>query len=109
MRGALRVDGLHLHLQLREIGLRHAHVIAGVVADLEAVPVQLTDLIPGEVVLLVRPEGEPLGDEERRAEPVLLEQRPDDRVVTRLGVVEGQHDELVRDRFQNRSAGQHRQ
>jgi hypothetical protein len=84
-------------------------VIAGVVADLETVPVQLTDLIPGEVVRLVRPEAETLGDEKRRAEAVLLELRPDDRVMTRLGVVERQHDELVGDRFQRRTTGQHRE
>ena len=81
VRGALRVDRVHLLLQPRQVGLLTRHVVARVVADLEAVPVQLGDLFPGEVVLLVGPEREPLGDEERRAEAVLLQQRPDDRVV----------------------------
>ena len=75
-------------------------VVAGVVADLEAVAVELGDLVPGHVVALVRREVEPLADEEGRAEAVLLEQRGRDRHVRLAGVVERQDDELVRYRLQ---------
>jgi hypothetical protein len=75
-------------------------VVAGVVADLEAVAVEPGDVIPGHVVALVGREVEALGDEEGRAEAVLLQQRGRDRHVRPAGVVERQDDELVRDRLQ---------
>jgi hypothetical protein len=84
VRGALRVDRLHLLVQFRKILLRQAHVIAGMVADLETVLVQLRDLLPREVLLFVRPEREPFGNEERRAKAVLLQQGTDDGVLTRF-------------------------
>src|SRR6266852_6248182 len=98
--GELSVDRLHLLLQPREIGLRCPHVVPRVVADFKTIPVQLTDLVPGKVILLVRTERKPFGDEERRAEPVLIQERPDYRVMTRLRVVEGQNHQLVGDGFQ---------
>ena len=70
-------------------------MVSRVVADFEAVTVQFGDLLPREVVVLVRAEGESFGDEEGRAEPVFLQQRADDGVVAGLRVVEGQHDQLV--------------
>ena len=75
-------------------------MVAGVVADLEAVAVEAGDLVPGHVVALVRREIEPLGDEEGRAEAVLLEQWGGDGHVRLAGVVERQDDELVRYRLQ---------
>ena len=75
-------------------------VVAGVVADLEAVAVESGDLVPGHVVALVGRDVEALGDEERRAEAVLLEQRGGHLDVRPAGVVEGQDNELVRDRLQ---------
>jgi hypothetical protein len=75
-------------------------VVAGVVADLEAVTMELGNVVPGHVVAFVRREVEPLGDEEGRAEAVLLEQRGGDRHVRPTGVVERQDDELVRYRLQ---------
>jgi hypothetical protein len=41
-------------------------VVAGVVADLEAVTVELGDVVPGHVVALVRPGVEPSVDERSR-------------------------------------------
>src|SRR5262245_620784 len=70
------------------------------VADLEAVFVELGDLVPGHVVLLVGREVPPLGDEERGPELVLLQKRPGDRVMRLACVVKGQDDKPVRDRFQ---------
>ena len=94
------VDGFELlGCPLRVLGAGGL-VVAGVVADLESIPVELGDLVPGHVVALVRREVEPLGDEEGRAEAVLLEQRGRDRHVRPAGVVERQDDELVRDRLQ---------
>ena len=60
-----------------------AHMAAGVVAHLEAIPVQLGDLRPGHVVGLVGQEAEALGDEEARPETQFLEQR------THIGVQRG--------------------
>src|SRR5262249_4835785 len=73
------------------------HVVASVVADLEAVFVELGDLIPGHVVALVGREVEPFGDEEGRAELVFLEQWGRNRRVRLAGVVKGENDEFVRD------------
>ena len=67
-------------------------MIPRVVPYLEAVAVQFRDLFPRQVLLLVRRERESFGNEERRAETVLLQQRTDDRVVARLRVVERQDD-----------------
>src|SRR5207237_3208025 len=95
VRGALRIDGRHLLLQSREVGLVQRHVIARVVPDFETVAVQRRDLLPREVVLLVRLKGKSLADEKRRAEPVFLQQRTDNGVMTRFRVIEGQYDQLV--------------
>ena len=76
-------------------------MVAGVVADLEAVTVELGDVVPGHVVAFVRRKVKPLGDEEGRAKAVLLEQRGGDRHVRLAGVVERQDDELVRYRLQS--------
>ncbi len=73
------VDRLDLFFQSREVLLVDRHVVAGVVADLEAVPVEMGDLLPGHVVLLVALEIESFGDEERRPEVVLQQNRPHDR------------------------------
>jgi hypothetical protein len=51
-------------------------VVAGVIADLKAIAVELGDLLPGEVVRFVGTEAEAFGNEERRAKPVLFEERP---------------------------------
>ena len=74
-----------------------AHVAAGVVADLEAIPVQLGDLLPGHVVSLVGQEAEALGDEEGPPEAQVLEQRTHVAMQRGHRVVEGQHHELVGD------------
>ena len=63
MRRALRSDRVDLLLQLRQVGLREAHVVACVIADLEPVMVQSGDLLPRQVVILVRAKREPLGCE----------------------------------------------
>ncbi len=97
---ALGVDGFELlDRPLRVLGARGL-VVAGVVADLEAVTVKLGDLVPGHVVAFVRREVEAFGDEEGRAEAVFLEQRGRDRHVRLAGVVERQDDELVRYRLE---------
>ena len=62
---ALRVDRLELPGQLVQIADVHRHVVARVIADLEAVPVQFGDLLPGHVILFVRPKGKTFGDEKR--------------------------------------------
>ena len=79
-----------------QILVRGGSVVAGVVADFEAVTVELGDFVPGHVVALVRRKVEPLGDEKRRTEAVLLEQRSCDAHVRLAGIVERQDDELVR-------------
>ena len=94
VRGALSVDRLDLLLDSGQIGLGQAHVVPRVIANLEPITVEFGDLLPREVVVLVRPEGESFGDEEGRAKPVFFQQRTDDGVVAGLRVVEGQHDEL---------------
>src|ERR1051326_2439377 len=51
--GAARVDSFDLFTQLSQRSLRNAEMIAGVVADLESLLVQLPDLFPCHVILLV--------------------------------------------------------
>src|SRR5688572_31043536 len=58
VRRALRVDRVDLRLDPWQVGLGQAHVVSGVIADLEPITVQLGDLLPREVVLLVRAERE---------------------------------------------------
>ena len=95
-------DGFQLFGEPRDVLLRDAEMVAGVVADLEAVAVQLRDLLPREVVALVGAEREALGDEKRGAETQSLEQRPRDRVMGGGGVVEGEDDQTFRERFRGR-------
>src|SRR5206468_12437361 len=85
---ALGINRLDLLLDLRQVRLRQPHVIPGVVANLESIAMQFRDLLPREVLLLVRRKGEALGKEDGCAEPVLLQQRPNGAVVTGLGVVD---------------------
>ena len=100
---ALR-DGSHLLGEPVDVACPHDHVVAGVVPDLEAVGVQLGDLLPRHVVPLVRGEVEPLGHEERGPEAVFPEDRAHDRMVRLHRVVERQDDQLFGDRFQGWSA-----
>src|SRR5262249_36593797 len=97
---ALEIDPAELSGQVADIFPGYTLVVLGVVADLEAVLVQLRDLLPGHVVAFVGGEVEALGDEERRAESVLLEQRTCDRKVRLAGVVESQHYKFVGDRLE---------
>jgi hypothetical protein len=47
-------------------------VVSAVIADFKPIAVQLADLVPREVILLIRTERERFGDEERGAETVLF-------------------------------------
>src|SRR5262249_42223656 len=96
---ALDVDPAKLSGQVADIVAGYTDVIASVVANLEAVRVQLGDLFPGHVVSLVDREVEALRDEERRSESVLLEQRSSHREVRLTGVVKCQDDQLVGNRL----------
>ena len=53
-------------------------MIARVITDLETIVVELGDLLPCHVIAFVRGEVEALGDEERRSEAVLLQERTGD-------------------------------
>src|SRR5436309_8085358 len=92
---AVRVNRLELPGQLVQITGIHAHVVARVIADLEPVAVQFGNLLPGHVILFVRPKGKTFGDEKGGGESVLLQQRPHYRIMRRHRIVEGEHDELV--------------
>ena len=72
------VDGFKLFFELSELPLQlrwlawiQTHVIACMVSDLEAVAMQLCDLVPGHIVLLVRLEVKSFSDEESRTKLVL--------------------------------------
>ena len=94
---ALLVDvGEFLPQSAEKVGA-NAHMTAGVVADLEAIPVQLGDLSPSHVIGLVGQEAKALGDEEGRPEAQVLEQRTHVAMQRGHRVVEGQHHELVGD------------
>jgi hypothetical protein len=93
----VRGDDLELFSQPADIFRGNAEVIARVVANLESVAVQVSDLIPSQVVALVGREGEAFGDEKRRAEPVPLQHRSSHGVMRSGRVVERQDHELVRD------------
>jgi hypothetical protein len=97
---AANADAADLPRQVAEGVFRDGPVVEGVVADLEAVPVELGDLLPGHVVPLVVAEVKPLGDEEGRAEAQPLQQRPRHREMRLRGIVERQHHEPIRDRLQ---------
>jgi hypothetical protein len=75
-------------------------VVARVIANLKAVPLQFGNLFPRHVILLVGAKRESFRNEERRAESVTLQQRPHDRVMRRHRVIEGEHGELIRHRLQ---------
>src|SRR5207237_9539879 len=82
------VDGFELlDRPLRVLGAGGL-VVAGVVADLESVTVELGDLVPGHVVALVRREAEPLGNKEGRPKAVLVQQRGRTRPGRRAGAAE---------------------
>lgn len=69
---ALLVDvGEFLPQAAEKVGA-NAHMTAGVVAHLEAVPVQLGDLSPSHVIGLVGQEAKTLGDEEGPPKPSSL-------------------------------------
>src|SRR5690606_35629481 len=89
-------DRLDLVLEPADRRVGDAHVGSRVVSDLETAAVEVGDLLPRHVGGLVRPEGEPFGDEERRAESVALEERRRDGVVRLHRVVEGEDDEAIR-------------
>lgn len=97
--GTAVVDRLDLFLQSTQILVRDGHVIAGVVADLEAVPVQMGDLFPGHVVQLVGLKIEALGNEEGRAEVVLEQNGPHDREVGFHRIVESEHNQAIGNRL----------
>jgi hypothetical protein len=59
-----------------------------VVADFEAITVELDDLFPGQVVPLIAAEVESLGDEEGGAESILFQERTGDCKVRFRGIVE---------------------
>lgn len=63
-----------------------------VIADFKSAVMELLDLLPGHEVLLVLGKTKPLGDEESRPEPMLLEQRSDEGCVAGDRIVEGQND-----------------
>ena len=63
-----------------------------VIPDFKSVVMELLDLFPGHVVLLVLCKIKPLGDEESCPEPMLLEQWSDEGCVAGDRIVEGQND-----------------
>ncbi len=73
---AAGVDRLELLGDLGEVFGADTHVVAGMVADLKAVAVQLCDLFPGHVIIFVGLKSEPLRDEERGSKTVILQNRP---------------------------------
>jgi hypothetical protein len=73
-----------------------------VVPDLEAIAVELRDLVPGHVVRLVGREIEPFGDEERRGETAPQECWAHDGELRLHRVVERQDDEPVGDGLESR-------
>ena len=80
----------------------HVHVVAVVVADLEAGVVQPLDLAPVHVAFLVG-ELQPLRDEERGPEPVAAQQRGDERGIGLLAVVERENNQALRSRLHGTS------
>jgi len=62
------------------------------VADFKSVVMELLDLLPGHVVLLVLGEIESFGDEKGGAESMFLEERSDEGCVAGDRIVEGQND-----------------
>jgi hypothetical protein len=103
--GAADIDRFDLLAQLGERAWRHAQVIAGVVANFETILVQLPDLIPGHVILLIGAERKSFGDEKRGAKAVSLENGPHDGVMRGDGVIKSQDGEFVGDGFQGEDAG----
>ncbi len=90
-------DDFELFRESADILRGNGEVVARVIADFKAVPMQLGDLLPRHVVALVGREREALGDEERGTETVLFQHRPSDRVVRRGRIVEGQHHQPIGD------------
>lgn len=92
---ALLVDvGEFLPQSAEKVGA-DAHMTAGVIAHLEAVPVQLGDLSPSHVIGLVGQEAKTLGDKEGPPEAQFFEQRTHVAVQRGHRVVKRQHHELV--------------
>ena len=89
---ALLLDVLDVGSELLELLSAHHDMTTRVIADLEAVRMELLDLVPGHVVLLVLGEIEPFGDEKGGAESMFLEERSDEGCVAGDRIVEGQHD-----------------
>jgi hypothetical protein len=68
---ALIFDRLQLFVELVDLFIANRKMVASVISDFKAIAMQLRDLLPRHVVVFVRFEIEPFGDEERRAEVVL--------------------------------------
>lgn len=83
--------------QHRQAPARHRHLIPRVVSDFTSVAVELRNL-PASYRPVFCEESKPLRGEERRAEPVLLQQWPHHGVMRGHGVLECEHHDLVRHR-----------
>ena len=86
---ALLLDVLDIGSKLVEFLPAHHNMTTSVIADLEAVRMELLDLVPGHVVLLVLGEIKALSNEKGGSEAVLFEQRSHVVGLTGDRVVEG--------------------
>ena len=102
---ATLVDPTHLGGQVAHGLVRDAKVIAGVVADLEAVLVELGDFLPGHVVAPVGRKIEAFRNKEGRPKTVLLEEGPHHCEMRFAGVIEGQNHQFVGDRLKRIGIG----
>ena len=85
-------DRTELLGEFGDVLIADAEMIASVIADLKAVSMQLSDLLPSHVVSLVVAKVKTFGDEERRTKFILQQNRSHDYVVALRRDVEGQHD-----------------
>lgn len=97
--GGLRFDACELFIQSWQCFLRHAHVVTGMIADLEAIIMKLANLLPTHVVLLVLLEVPAFCDEKRGAESVVLQNWTNDREMRLRRVIKSQHDQAVGNRL----------
>src|SRR5262245_456603 len=98
---ALRIDRPELHRDIRN-GVRcDSFMIPRVIANLEPILMQLSNLFPRHVVRLIRLKFPAFGDKKSCTELMLQQQRPRDREVRLTRVIKRQHHQLVRYRLQS--------
>src|SRR5262245_44698154 len=88
------IDPSYLCGQVPNGLIRDGQVIPRVVADLEAILVELSNFLPGHVVASIGRKVEALGDKEGGSEAMLLEERPYHGEMGFACVVEGEDHEL---------------